>query len=207
MQNRQWHLQQPAGKTSNAEVWQDLPPQDINGLKSLRNQAGVGWGHRCPTSRLESKTRVGATAIHCHANPSAPEAGERGPKLIQRACPPMSIWTLNNPNHQQVLRERRELKRLCRARPPCPPHPGAEGGGTCKAHRAPLWATSVGTKRSSTVSLLSTPHAEQSLLCSAHTMRILRTSRLLGAFNCISSLEESHRRGCTLGSDSSQHTL
>lgn len=158
LQNRQCHREQQAGKTSSTDGWQDLPPEDLNVLESLRNQGVVGWSHHCPKSRLESCR--GQSHSHPLPHPSACGEGECSPKLISvrahqhpygpsttlahRCCEEKDQEALQNPTSLSSLS-------WCR------------GWGALAKHQAPLLVTSAGTKCSSTVSLLSTPHVEQPL--------------------------------------------
>lgn len=99
LENRQCHREQQAGKTSSTDGWQDLPPEDLNVLESLRNQGVVGWSHHCPKSRLESCRGQS----HSHPLPRQPLClwgGGMQSQAHQCACPPASIWTLNNTGPQ-----------------------------------------------------------------------------------------------------------
>lgn len=143
---------------------------------------------RCWLGPLQPEGQTGkqqmwfrATGVHCQASPSGPGDGEHGPKLTECLYPLTSLWTLNSP----VLGDRRERKRLYRAWF-CAPHssgehlqgtPSYSPGDICRhkmlfscfpAFHSPHWAVT---------------------LCSAHTIIIVRATKLMATFTCISWLE------------------
>lgn len=140
-----------------------------------------------------------ATAVHCQASPSGPGDGEHGPKLTECVCPQTSLWTLNSP----VLWDGKARKRLYRARS-CPSH---SGGGHLQG--TPSYSPGNICWHKMLFSFFPAFHSTHWTvpLCSAHTVRILRTTKLMGTFICISFLEESHERGHILWWDISQHTF
>lgn len=135
------------------------------------------------------KQQIGfrATAVHCKASPSGPGDGEHGPKLTECVGPQTSLWTLNSP----VLWVRKVQKSFIEPDLVLP----TVVGGTYKTHQATLLVTSVGTKCSSVFSSAFHSTHWTVPLCSAHTIRILRATKLMGTFTCISFLEENHERG------------